>query len=332
MTARTSSLIWMVCICIVFLTGIFLFLVLHRPASPKTLSITGVVLADDNDPRKQVAISNVAVTVTVGNQKIQAASDTAGLFRFTLMLPAEPQVAFLTFQALGYRPLTVSKALDDRLLIVRLLPVRNALTPEDMQSMIAITSASVSIRYTTKTTTAVDVGALVKTFEATNVSNVPCAGNNICSPDARWKATVTSAVFEGGSGNRFLHARMSCIAGPCPFTSVEASNLSDPGSAIRVSVRNWSDTATFLVEGEVIRIVNGSAVSQSIPAIFGPALSFTLPPGAEGPSIEAEVNGTKIVFPFGPEHKLSWATCNVETAGSGSQIFRCDLKPGYRFR
>jgi hypothetical protein len=201
-----------------------------------------------------------------------------------------------------------------------------------MGAMTAITSASVSIRYTMQTTTAVNIGALAKTFEANNVGNVPCASNRDCSPDGNWKATVTSVTFEAGTGNHFLDARISCIAGPCPFTRVEADNLSDPGSTIRVSVRNWSDTATFLVEAEASRIVNGSTVRQSIPAIFGPALSFTLPHGAEGPSIEAEINGTRVIFPFGPEHKLSWATCNVETERNGPQVFRCELKPGYQFR
>ena len=101
---------------------------------------------------------------------------------------------------------------------------------------------------------------------------------------------------------------------------------------IRVSIRNWSDTATFLVEAEVSRIIHGDVVRQSIPAIFGPAFSFTLPPGGEGPSIQAEVNGTSIVFPLGPEHRLSWAACNVQTASGGTQVFRCELKPGCRFR
>ena len=42
------------------------------------------------------------------------------------------------------------------------------------------------------------------------------------------------------------------------------------------------------------------AVRESYPVIFGREMSFTLPARAEGVNIEAEVNGTRIVFPARP--------------------------------
>jgi hypothetical protein len=69
------------------------------------------------------------------------------------------------------------------------------------------------------------------------------------------------------------------------------------------------------------------------PVIYGPALNFTVPPTQEGVSIEAEIDGTPMVFPLGPELYLSWATCTsrVSSKVDNSTIYLCQLKPGYRF-
>ena len=68
--------------------------------------------------------------------------------------------------------------------------------------------------------------------------------------------------------------------------------------------------------------------------IFGDTLNFTLPPTEEGVSIEAEMDGTPMVFPLGPDLSVSWATCTSRTnrEGERSAVFRCELKPGYKFR
>ena len=94
---------------------------------------------------------------------------------------------------------------------------------------------------------------------------------------------------------------------------------------------NWSDTATFLVEAEVYRSVVNGAIRQSYPVIFDRALTFTLPSGAEGVSIEAELNGSMVVFPLGPEMLLSWANCQLQINKDQTKVYRCELKPGYRF-
>ncbi|MBV9680121.1 MAG: hypothetical protein JO185_27555 [Acidobacteriaceae bacterium] len=333
MTSRAKGIIWIIGVLLVCLTSLLLFFRARRPRAPKLISLTGVVLTGDRDPRKEVAISNATVLATVGGQSLQTRSDPSGLFRLSFSVRQEenPTIS-LAFQAEGHQPLLLSDVAADRLLIARMAPENNLPSRENPGALTTIAKESVRVRYTTKMTTSTNVGALVDTFEAINTGNIPCGIKDVCSPDGKWKATVSPTAFEAGTGNQFLNARVSCIAGPCPFTRLEASNLSDPGSTIRVSVRNWSDTATFLVEAEVSRIVHGDVVRQSVPAIFGPALSFTLPSGAEGPSIQAEVNGTSIVFPLGPEHELSWATCNLEIMRSGTQVFRCELKSGYQFR
>jgi hypothetical protein len=100
-----------------------------------------------------------------------------------------------------------------------------------------------------------------------------------------------------------------------------------------VSALDWSDTATILVEAEVLRAAISSNVRQSYPVIFGKALNFTVPPTQEGVSIEAEIDGTPMLFPLGPELYLSWATCTSRSNADakGATAYRCELKPGYHF-
>jgi hypothetical protein len=73
-------------------------------------------------------------------------------------------------------------------------------------------------------------------------------------------------------------------------------------------------------------------IRQSYPTIFGRNMSFILPAMAQGLSIEAEVNGTEIVFPLGPSLGLSWAVCNMRIASDETKLYTCELKPGYAFR
>jgi len=188
------------------------------------------------------------------------------------------------------------------------------------------------VRYSVKATTEVNVGSAVKTFQLVNVGNQLCAKHPTCSPDGKWKAAEGSLSLDAGEGNEFRNARVSCIAGPCPFTQVEQEKFSDDRRRLTVTVRDWSDTTTFLVEAEVVHPMTSDMVRHTYPVIFGRALNFSLPPGAEGPSIEAEVNGESIVFPLGPDLFLRWADCQIVAEKDESQNYRCELKRGYQFR
>src|SRR5204862_5157319 len=65
---------------------------------------------------------------------------------------------------------------------------------------------------------------------------------------------------------------------------------------------------------------------------FGRALNFTLPSESEGVSIEADMERSTIIFPLGPALHLSWADCNARVNPDRSKVYRCELKPGYRFQ
>jgi hypothetical protein len=164
-----------------------------------------------------------------------------------------------------------------------------------------------------------------------NTGNVPCGERPPCSPDGKWKAAMGSITLDAGAGDQFRNVRASCIAGPCPFTKITPSDLQQAGNTLTVSATVWSDTATFLVEAELAHPMISDLVRNSYPVIFGDALNFTLPPAAEGVSLEAELNGENIVFPLGPDLILSWADCNARTNPDQTRVYRCTLKPGYRW-
>jgi hypothetical protein len=172
----------------------------------------------------------------------------------------------------------------------------------------------------------------VKAFQVVNEGNVPCNKQPPCSPDGKWKATTGSLSLDAGEGNEFRNMRLSCIAGPCPFTKVEQESLAQDGRRFNVSVRNWSDTTTFLLEAEVVHPMTSDLVRETYPVIFGRALNFSLPPAAEGPSIEADLDGEAIVFPLGPDLIVRWANCHVGVDRGQSKTYRCELKPGYQVR
>ena len=50
-------------------------------------------------------------------------------------------------------------------------------------------------------------------------------------------------------------------------------------------------------------------------------------------SLEAEIDGSPMVFPLGPALDLSWATCTVrsDTDKEKTEVYGCELKAGYRF-
>jgi len=109
--------------------------------------------------------------------------------------------------------------------------------------------------------------------------------------------------------------RASCIAGPCPFTQIDSSGFAAGGRTITASALDWADTATFLLEAEVFHDNIDSSERESYPVVFDRTLDFTLPPTQEGVSIEAEINGTPMVFPLGPDLYLSWADCTARSNG-----------------
>jgi len=308
-----------------------LLLLLSNCTTKKSIVIKGAVIREDEDPSKQSPIADAAITAAGGVSLAAVKSDANGFFRITLRPEVRRgQAVVLRFRHADYQPLDVTHLADDQLYIARMVPIPHPVPPAPNHPEVAITN--VVVRYSQKTVTTSQVGTAVRTFQIVNTANVPCNGRPPCSPDGTWKAAINFITLDAGEGNEFRSARVSCIAGPCPFTKIEHDGFSKGGRTISVSVRDWSDTTTFLVEANVVRPVVSDQLTNSYPMNLGQALNFSLPALAEGTTIEADVNGDPIVFPLGPALCLPWAECEERTDADQSKAYHCQLKPGYRLR
>jgi len=318
---------WIALLVIVLLAVTVLELI--RWQRQKTISLQGAVLIQDSDPRKQQPIAGVSVSA--GDLSVSdAKTDSSGFFALELRKPIRRGNAIvLDFRHPQYHPVEVHEFVGNKLYIVHLIPLSSKIAPSN-QPQVKI--SNVRIRYTIKAMTELNVGSAVKTFEIENKGDVPCQGQHPCSPDGKWRAAFGSSTLDAGVGNQFRNVRASCIAGPCPFTIITADHSSQGGQILTASARDWSDTATFLLEAEVFRPMVSQMEHWSYPAIFGEGLSFTLPSAAQSVSIEAEIDGQTIIFPLGPSLFLSWATCDAGANVDRGRVYRCTPKPGYRFQ
>ena len=311
------------------LAGILACGLLSYRAGPSSLQ--GAVLERNSDPRKESPIADVEVTASVGSTTSSARTDSSGYFTIPLRRwIRRGQSIRLEFRHPGYQGLDLNEVVGDKNYIVHMALVPSRVPPNTRQPITSI--ANVKIRYSMKTTASVNVGSAVKTFEVVNTGNLPCNARRPCSPDGKWKAAIGSTALDAGEGNEFRNARLSCIAGPCPFTRVESDGYSRGGNKITAAVLNWSDTTTFLLEAEVYHPIGSEVIQESYPVIFGQTLNFSVPHTGEGVSLEADVNGEALVFPLGPSLCLSWANCTVTTDKDRSKSYRCELRDGYDFR
>lgn len=326
MNKRKTGVIWVV---VVFgvVGAIATILLLHR-RQPVTLR--GAVLREDKDPNKQLPLADVRVTAINALGSGTAQSDAAGFFSLKLPMGLRRrQQVVLQFRRKDYQPLDWSDYISDKVFVARMVPITHE-TKADSAPLVTVSNTR--IRYSVKATTEANIGSAVKTFQVVNAGNTPCDKGPECSPDGKWKAAIGLLSLDAGESNEFRSARVACIAGPCPFTKVESEGVSQDRRHFKVVARNWSDTATFLLEAEVVHPMTSDMVRETYPVIFGRALNFSLPAAAEGPSIEAEVGGEAIIFPLGPDLRLRWADCHVGLDKDQSRSYRCELTPGYQFR
>ena len=326
------------------LIGLFLFLRAHRLrviSERLSVPIEGAVIQREADPNKQLPIADVVITASDGVRSAATQSDASGYFKLVLnkrVLSEQPIT--VTFRNPRYQPLEITVPTGrletpSQLHVVAMVPI----VPPRVQRTTAGSSrpaalvSDIKVRYTLNSRSDSNVGFAVRTFQVVNKGNVPCDHHSPCSPDGKWKATSTTLSLDAGADNSFSNITASCIAGPCPFTRIDSSGFIHGGRKISVTALNWSDTATFLMEAEVYHAAISSEVRELYPVIFGQTLNFTLPPTQEGVSLEADVDGAPMVFPLGPNLSLSWATCTVRTGQEQEKttVYRCELKPGYRF-
>jgi hypothetical protein len=330
-----KSVIWLLVFAAALAAGIGFWMHKHN-WKPRTITLQGTVLRSDKDPRRQQPIADATVTASNGTSSVSTQSAASGYFELVLGTGVWPQtVIHLAVEHPGYKPfeLTFLRNIHTlpRLFIAALDPVTPAVSPASTRASSVV--SNIRVRYTVNQRSDTNIGSAVRTFQVENQGNVPCDHHEPCSPQGQWKATSASITLDAGTGNVFRDVRASCIAGPCPFTRIDSSGFAKGGRIITASALDWSDTVTFLLEAEVFRDSIDSSVRESYPVIFGQTLHFTLPATQEGVSIEADMDGTPMVFPLGPDLYLSWADCTARTNTDEdrSTVYQCELKPGYRF-
>lgn len=322
-----SKKFWIVLAAVVAL-GVAALAVYHYRRQPLTL--VGAVTVKDSDVRKQLPLADVVVRTASNDAPNSVKTDSGGFFSLRLfkhVRRGEPIT--LEFQRPGYQTLKLNDVATNKIYLARLSPIHPE--PETASKKSGIKITNVLVRYSVKTLRSVDVGSAARTFAVVNQGNMRCDRDPVCSPDGRWKANIANFSLNAGPGNEFHDARLSCIAGPCPFTKVESDNFAKGGPTINASVLGWSDTTTFLVEAEVTHLMVSQLEHRSYPVIFGPTLNFTLPSDAEGVSLEADVSGQSVIFPLGPDLLLSWADCSAQVNKDLTKVYRCALKPGFQF-
>jgi hypothetical protein len=323
MSSRKTTAIWTILV-IGILAAILTLVPLYRR---QPVVLRGAVVQEDPDPNKQLPLADVQITAINSLGSGNSKSNPSGFFRLTLPKGLRRrQPIILQFRHRDYQPLDLDDLIGDKLYIARMVPVHQDAKPESGSVV-----SNARIRYTVKATTEANIGTAVRTFQVINIGNKPCH-QPPCSPDGKWKAAISSLPLDAGEGNEFRNPRVSCIAGPCPFAKIELEELSEDRRHFNVSVRNWSDTTTFLLEAEVVHRMTSDMVRESYPVIFGRALNFSLPADAVGPSIEAEIDKEAIIFPLGPDLFLRWADCRSGVEKDQSKTYRCELKPGYQFQ
>lgn len=330
---ENRTFLWIVLVIAVAVAGTAVGVRLYT-WKPRLTTLQGAVIRSDKDPNKQEPVSGAIITASHGLVSASTRSDASGYFRITfpqVIWPGEIVTVNVTHPE--YHQLTLELHMDFRLAARQLIVAEMKPVPAPAAAPSGKPAAVISnvrIRYTVNAPTEENIGSAARTFQVVNRGNVACNHQGPCSPNGMWKAATNSITLDAGPGNEYRDVRASCIAGPCPFTRIQTQAQ---GRTIVATAVDWSDTATFLLEAEVFHTGIDASVRESYPVLFDHSLSFTLPGSEEGVTIQAEVNGTPIVFPVGPDVYLDWAACTVRTnpGQQKSTVYQCTLRPGYRF-
>lgn len=322
------ALAFLVVVAAIVASGFFFIRLRNRN---RIVSLTGAVIQQNSDARKQSPIADVVVTATNDETPAPVKTNATGFFKLPLgRKDRRGQKVILHFRHPGYQPVDLDTTVADNIYVIHMVPLHTG--EEDAPSgQPAVLVTNILIRYSTENSVDANIGTGVTTFQISNTGGIPCDQHTPCSPDGRWRAAIGSATLDAGEGNEYRNARVFCIAGPCPFTKVVGDNFTRGGRIISASLLNWSDTTTFLFQAEVYRRQVSDTVRESYPVVYGRTFNFSLPSAAEGPSLEAELDKTPITFPLGPDPRLSWASCSVIMGSRYSKSYRCELKQGFKF-
>jgi hypothetical protein len=212
--------------------------------------LQGAVDRDDNNSAQRYPISGVKVVAEAADQSSSTpvTTDSNGLFVLPLSMEARRG---------GYVTLAFSHAdYQDRNMIVPIIeqyPYTVYLWPRTGSAAAHLAPRPSPTATANFVTVAYQPAPPTSTvFQVVNRGNVRCNGKQPCSPDGKWKAAIGSASLDAGEGRVFASpGHADCVAGPCPWSKIEKDGFSKGGRIISVTVRNWSDTVTYRLWGNV---------------------------------------------------------------------------------
>ena len=127
-----------------------------------------------------------------------------------------------------YRPFAITTSATDESYVIRLTPTARQADAQTFRTTNQVIERSRQVRDAEHEHDDCRHGGSY--IRCGNKGNVPCAGQPPCSPDGKWKANLGSLSLDAGEKNQeFRNVRVSCIAGPCPFSAIEVDHFSHGG-------------------------------------------------------------------------------------------------------
>jgi hypothetical protein len=285
---------------------------------PQPIILHGAIMRSDPNPEKRFPIRDVDVSYEEGGEEKYQKTSQDGAVTIALGPAVKAgDLIELKFRHRCYQEFDETIGAVDAPFTLYLWP---ATVPEPGAPCNdpTITSIGLTFRksYLTKSTT----------FQVPNRGTVRCH-REPCSPDGKWQANIVTATLDAGTGNTFARGKgsVTCIAGPCPFTQVVNDGFSAGGPGISVSVRNWSDTVTFVLQGELV----GGPTSPV--TVAGKTFDFSVS-RSDLPNLQIVAQtstGQSLVGDIGVA-SIPWATCQI-SEGASTIKYHCTLGPDYMF-
>ena len=223
----------------------------HPPATTSVSAsqpnvLQGVVLIDDANPAKRHLIQGVRVASIDGLANGSALTGSDGVFKLQLKPEAKNGIAIqLNLSHQDFQERDILEVFGEG------TPYVFYLWPKNYTYLAPPSPRRSILNFFAVVEAAPPVGSRI--FQVQNRGSVRCNGQPPCSPDGKWKAAVTTVSLDANAGRVFMAGRThaDCIAGPCPWTKIEMDGFSRGGRTISVSIRNWSDTVTYKLWGEM---------------------------------------------------------------------------------
>ena len=161
------------------------------------MRIKGAVIRRDDDSRRELPISDVVVTLSDGATTATTQSSASGYFILPIRAGVWPrQSVILSFRHPDYEPLDIKLQSGFRMAAKELYVAAMVPRPEKTGTgpgSPPIVVSNIRVRYTVNSSTKVNIGSAIKTFQVVNKGNIPCDRRYPCSPDGNWKASTGSA-------------------------------------------------------------------------------------------------------------------------------------------